>query len=303
MSLPEKFWANLNTGENHDVLDAGRYHIQHVVKNQKLYGLSNEDIDKHAESHPDHLESGVVDTDYGLEHHVMTKGFARGYHYNASKQYSGTIALDVATPEHGKMAVKHFLPMVQEAEAKGLTYDMHMDVGDRGKPRSQSVHHTFTSSKQMEEHIGKFAPSGLKSKTPETFSQFGKVSTQMRGDIKKMIRSQDPSMPRWKQEQETGAATGSWGDSMEYKTFKQLFTEILEQTKPSAGQQMRQAGRPSTTRRLAQAGGDAVIAGGVAKKAGLTPSQLAALEKRAGAGKRVTPAVAQRIAAAVLKQK
>lgn len=284
------YWFDLNKGVSHNVDHDSTYHIQHVVRNPQKFGFENkEEMQKHAGGSIEEIQSGYRDIDYDLEHHVMGKGFARGYHYEPSRYGGGELMVDVAHKEHGIQALKHFLPIVKNAEASGKSYLVTLTTGHRGK---DSSYQDFNSAHEIEQHIGKSAPTGLTSKEPKTFQGVGQVGEPLRKKIKGALKAKDPSAPNWKLEQEVGYSTGTWGDSVEYKTYKQLFKEMMEkQRTPSASQEMRMAKQKTTQDKLNRAGGEGAIRGTAAAAAGLKPTQLAAIEK----GKKISGTKAQEI--------
>lgn len=220
------YWFDLNKGESHNVDHDSSYHIQHVVRNPQKFGFnSKEEMQQHAGYPIKDIESGYRDIDYDLEHHIMGKGFARGYHIQPSQYGGGELMVDVASKEHGVQALKHFLPIVKDAEAKGKQYLVTLTTGHRGK---DSSYQDFNSSDEIEQHIGKTAPKALQSKEPKTFQGVGQVSEPLRKKIKDSLKAKDPSAPNWKLEQEVGYSTGTWGDSVEYKNFKQCFSEAMK---------------------------------------------------------------------------
>lgn len=224
--LHSHFWFDLNKGQSHDVGEDSSYHIQHVVRNPKKFGFeSPEHMQKHAGYKIQDIESGRQDIDFDLEHHVMDKGFARGYHWPARDFQPGEITMDVASPQHGVKALKHILPMVKNAEEQGFNYGVTLTTGHRGKNASYK---DFKSAKDIEEHIGTLAPTGLKSKEPVTFRGVGQVTEPVRKKIKDAIKEKDPTAPNWKLEQEVGRTVGTWGDSVTYKNFKQCFSEAMK---------------------------------------------------------------------------
>jgi len=291
------FWFDLNKGESHNVDHDSSFHIQHVVRNPKKFGFNNkEEMQQHASFPIKDIESGYRDIDYNLEHHVMGKGFARGYHWAPSNYGNGEINVDVASKEHGVQALKHFLPIIKDSEAKGKSYSVTLTTGHRGEDASEQY---FSSSDQIEQHIGKSAPTGLQSKEPRTFQGVGQVGEPLRKKIKDALRKKDPSAPNWKLEQEVGHSTGTWGDSVEYKTYKELFKEMMEkQRTPSASQELRMANQKTTQTKLQRAGGESAIRGTAAAAAGLKPTQLAAIEK----GKKLSGTQAQQIVGKLFKK-
>lgn len=222
------FWFDLNKGKSINASEDSSYHIQHVVRNPTKFGYKDEqEMQQHARYDIHAIKSGARDIDYNLEHHVMSKGFARGYHWapNPWEGEVGDINADVANDEHATHALKHFLPIVKDSEAKGRSYKVSLTIGHRGQ---SPQYKEFSSSSEIEKHIGKVAPSGLQSKEPKTFQGVGKVTEPLRKKIKDALRSKDPSAPNWKLEQDVGYSTGTWGDSVEYKNFKQFFAEALK---------------------------------------------------------------------------
>jgi len=306
--LHNHFWFDLNKGQSIDASEGSSYHIQHAVRNPQKFGFKDaEEMQQHA-SRPvkdksgQDIDSGYYDIDYDLEHNIMGKGFVRGYHTPAG-MYDGHISFDASDDKHAAKALQAFLPHVEKAEANGKRYDIDMSVGHRAKsPKYKS----FTSSDQIKQHIGKLAPKGLEKKEPQTFQGVGQVTEPVRKKIKDALKKKDPSAPNWKLEQDVGYSTGTWGDSVEYrKTYKEFFKEMLgEVAAPSSAQsQLRRAGTSAQQARLKRAGGQSAVTGAVAAKAGLKGSQLSSLEKTAGKGKRIPPAMAQKLAQAALKQK
>ena len=225
--LNNHFWFDLNQGKSIDASDGSSYHIQHVVRNPKKFGFENDaEMQKHASYPLEDIKDGYRDIDHNLEHHVMSKGFIRGYHTAPSEGWGdGHISFDAATDEHAAHALTHILPMIKAAEGKGKRYDIDMSVGHRGKSPKYT---SFSSADQIEQHIGKIAPKGLQSKEPKTFQGVGQVGEPLRKKIKTALRAKDPSAPNWKLEQEVGYSTGTWGDSVEYKNFKQCFAEAMK---------------------------------------------------------------------------
>lgn len=225
--LDNHFWFDLNQGKSINASDGSSYHIQHVVRNPKKFGFEGEShMQQHASYPLEDIKSGYRDIDYNLEHHVMGKGFARGYHSAPNPRYDneGSLNFDVANEEHLGHAIKHFLPLVKSAEEKGGRYYMDVTVGNRAKGPK---YYTFRSSSELEQHLGKIAPK-LQSKEPETFKGVGQVGEPLRKKIKDAFKKKDPSTPNWKLEQDVGYSTGSWGDSVEYKNFKQCFSEAMK---------------------------------------------------------------------------
>jgi hypothetical protein len=157
----------------------------------------------------------------------MQKGFVRGYSHTGPRADQGYIHFDTDSDENLGKALTHFLPHMEEAEAQGRRMDIEASVGHKDKWNHLKQHY-FRDAESVKAHLGKFAPKALQSKEPETFQGFGQASSVTRGNYKKSRRQQDPTIPAWKLEQETGYATGAWGDSVEYKTFKNCFSEALK---------------------------------------------------------------------------
>lgn len=304
------FWYDLNQGKSINASDGSTYHIQHVARNPQKFGFKDTDeMQQHAhypvkDKSGEDIESGYYDIDHDLEHHVMSKGFARGYHYAPYGNMAGEIRVDVANDHHAKKALEHFLPIIKDAESKGHSYDVEVTAGHRGTGTANF--HRFTAAKDIEAHIGKTAKTGLTSKEPQTFRGVGQVSEPLRKKIKDALRKQDPTAPNWKLEQGVGYSTGTWGDSVEpIRTFKDFFKAYLDEARGTgnAAATLRLATNKTNQRRLAQAGrgnAGAAVTGAVASRAGLKASALNLAQRQAGRG-RIPPSVAQKIAKAALQ--
>jgi hypothetical protein len=229
--LHPHFWFDLNKGESINASDGSSYHIQHVVRNPQKFGFNDKsEMQQHAKYDVEEIDDGVRDIDHNLEHHVMTKGFARGYSELPSrsrgKGLSGFIHFDVDNEENLGKALTHFLPHIEEAEANGNYVDVDANVGHKGN-FNQLKSFTFRDAASVKAHLGKIAPK-LQSKEPQTFQGVGRVTEPVRKKIKDALKQKDPSAPNWKLERDVGYSTGTWGDSVEYKTFKNCFSEALK---------------------------------------------------------------------------
>ena len=221
------FWFDLNKGESINASDGSSYHIQHVVRNPQKFGFKDaSEMQQHAKFDIGDIEKGYRDIDHDLEHHVMQKGFVRGYSNTGPNAIDPYIHFDTDSDENLGKALTHFLPHVEEAEARGGRMDIEASVGHKGDWHNVKSH-LFSDAASIKAHLGKLAPK-LQSKQPQTFQGVGQVSSPLRKKIKDALRQKDPSTPAWKLEQDTGYATGSWGDSVEYKTFKKCFSEAMK---------------------------------------------------------------------------
>jgi hypothetical protein len=295
------FWFDLNKGESINASDGSSYHIQHVVRNPQKFGFKDpSEMQQHAKYEIGDIEKGYRDIDHDLEHHVMQKGFVRGYSHTGPRAEQGYIHFDTDSDENLGKALTHFLPHMEEAEAQGRSMDIEASVGHKDKWNHLKQHY-FRDAASVKAHLGKLAPKGLQSKEPQTFQGVGQVTEPVRKKIKDALKQKDPSAPNWKLERDVGYSTGTWGDSVEYKTYKQLFKEKLAEAM-SGSAELRKASQRSTQANIKRAGGDAALRGTVAAKAGLKGSQLSQLEKQAGKGK-ISASAAQKIAQTVLKGK
>lgn len=312
-TIPYKFWIDLNKDVAHNAEDGASYHIQHVVRNPTKYGFKegpegHEEMKKYTKANIHDIHTGWRDVDYDLEGEVMKRGFIRGYHMGSGRKY-GNVRFDAHDDQHLKKALELFLPHQEEAEAKGNNLTIEAQVGDKAAYESPSnwnhsydpvtprdaliKDHVFTTSKETKEHLKKTS-GGIKLKTPETVSSMG-MTEPLRAQIKKQkVKS---GVPKFEAERQVGQLAGTWGDSMEYKSFKQLFSEKL-----SATAAIRRAGSPTVEKRVKQIGGE-VIAGGIARGAGLTGSQLGTVKEKITKGGNLPPNVAQKIAKSALSDK
>lgn len=313
-TIPYKFWIDLNKDVAHNAEDGASYHIQHVVRNPTKYGFKEgpegqEEMRKYTKASIHDIHTGWRDVDYDLEGEVMKRGFIRGYNVGAGRKY-GSVRFDVNNDDHLKKALELFLPHQEEAEAKGNNLTIEAQVGDKAayenhgnwhhyepiKRREELIKdHVFTTSKETKEHLKKTS-GGIKLKTPETVSSMG-MTEPLRAQIKKQkVKS---GVPKFEAERQVGQLAGTWGDSMEYKSFKQLFSEKIAEQKEASGSQAINLARRNKNK-LKRAGGHGAIKGEVATDIGASGSKLRNLEGQARRG-RVSPQVAQEIAKSVLK--
>jgi hypothetical protein len=303
MSAPE----NLATGR------AAKYHIQHVIRNPEIYGFNNlSEMEPHMNPNStfDEIESGETDIDLELEHHVMKRGFARGYHI----QHRNEINADVATHDHMNRFLTHILPHLNPHTK------VNVDVGYRGYVRNPDGSKpppvdnlSFKGRAAVEAHLKGIAPIApvisVRNASRAAFDAEearGSGGVLPYGPVRDTVLKYAPKgLSPFYIRQRVQAVRGEVSDSVNYKTsFKEFFREMMEAAKPmSASAQMRVGNTPATRARLARAGGTNTMIGTVARKAGISSARLTALEKRAEKGKKINPADAQRIVASLLNRK
>ena len=225
--FPGHFWMNLHTGKSIDVDRDGQgasYHIQHVVRNPEMYGFNNaQEMQQHAEYPIPHIESGVHDVDYDLEHHVMSKGFARGYN-SISSGYG--LRFDVATHEHMNKALQHMLPHIKD--------DTKIDVsiGHRGQQDyGEDTNKTFKGLKEVKAHLA-----GIQLKKSQMQLDQDKADTAPSvapmpyGSAFQAMRKTFPKDTTIETRSKTDAVRGTWGDSVDLKkSYKQFFREMVKE--------------------------------------------------------------------------
>jgi hypothetical protein len=228
----DHFWFDLHKGNSINASDGSSYHIQHAVRNPTKFGFKDAaEMRQHSKHDIEDIESGYRDIDYDLEHHIMSKGFVRGYsgkpetggYYGDRK---GFFHVDAFSDDHAKQALKHFLPHIEDAEKTGSGYDIDLSIGHRGLGADYKG---FGTAKEVREYIGTGAlpvkappaekPEGEKEPQRELPSSFGKQGTTQQVKTQKSYQAQ--GMPRWQAAAKAGFQEG-------YKSFKQCFSEALK---------------------------------------------------------------------------
>jgi hypothetical protein len=302
-NLPARFWFDLNNRYPIDANIGSDYHIQHVIRNPSSFGIK--DIHKLASNETiEHIESGLRDVDSDLEHRIMEMGFIKGYHYRPppDSTRSGLITIRAHNHDHAKLMLSQYiLPIVKETEDAGRHYEVDLRVGHSVKDRDSANNFSFNSSESILNHINTPIENFKKIKSRDNISTAtaGEVGqpVQISKTAAEIFRKQNPTMSQAEVNYKLRQMRG-WGESNmsinKGKSFKELFTEMLNnKIHKSAYQQLRVAQLKSTRQKLQRAGGSDTMRGTAASVAGLTSSQLTALEK----GRRISGKKAQDIVA------
>jgi len=225
--LPSHFWLNLHTGKGIDVDRDGHaasYHIQHVVRNPEMYGFNNSrEMEQHTLNSIEHIESGVNDVDYDLEHHIMSKGFARGYN-SASDGYG--IRFDVATHEHMNKALEHMLPHIRD------NTQVDVSVGHRAlQSYGEETTKTYKGLKEVKAHLA-----GIQLKKSQMQMDQDKANATPNtapmsyGSVFQSMRRTFPKASTIQIRSNTDAVRGTWGDSVDLKkSYKEFFCEMVKE--------------------------------------------------------------------------
>ena len=318
-----KYGKRMSSPENRATGIAAQYHIQHVIRNPEIYGFKNlSEMEPHMNHNStfEDIESGDRDIDFELEHHVMKRGFARGYHvYHTNK-----IIADVATHDHMNRFLTHILPHLNPHTK------VNVDVGYRGSKRNPDgsspppvEYMVFKGKAAVEAHLKGIAPIApvisAKNTSRDAFdteAARGSGGVLPYGPVLHSVRRwAPPGLSPFEIRQRVEKIRGEVSDSVNYKTsFKEFFREMMEAAKPnkpmakpnksmSASAQMRVANTRANQTKLARAGGANTMIGTVARSAGISSARLNRLEDQANKGKKINPADAQRIVASLLKRK
>lgn len=225
--FPSHFWMNLHTGKSIDVDRDGRtasYHIQHVVRNPEMYGFNNtREMEQHTLNSIEHIESGVNDIDFDLEHHVMSKGFARGY--NNSNIDRG-IRFDVATHEHMNKALQHMLPHIKD------NTQVDVSIGHRGlQTYDEETNKSFRGLRDVKAHLA-----GIELKKSqmqldqEKANATPNTAPMSYGSAFQAMRKTFPKDTTIETRSKTDAVRGTWGDSVDLKkSYKHFFREMVKE--------------------------------------------------------------------------
>ena len=243
------FWYDLGKGKSINASEGSSYHIQHVVRNPTKFGLTQDEMKEKAKFDLSDIESGYRDIDHDLEHHVMSKGFVRGYAGTPVKDdwgdRRGYIDFDAATEDHAKQALTHFLPHIQKAEKEGSGYEVSMNIGHKGNWNNVQSR-AFLTAKEIQEYIGTGAapkpeaPKAEKKEEPRSApAGFGQMSTVKQVNLQKGLQA--AGTPRWQAYAQSGMTSES------YKTFKQCFREEISKLKSTENPEEKPAGSDKST--------------------------------------------------------
>ena len=234
LGLDSHFWYNINTGESHDVDDNAAYHVQHVIKNPSLYGYKDDkDLQQHTKNSIAQLRKGNPDVDYDLEHHVMEKGFARGYHNRDSRNVNSERSwtrLDVSSEEHKNKFLAKVLPHLKKVAPNGA---IAISVGKRGAGQRQKEY-DFRNAAEAEKHLQGIAPQKpVVADAPRPTIVPGKpLSSDERDTMRKKFKGLYPNKSKTQIDREVQGVSGVWGDSVEPPTsFGTFFSEMIKRIK------------------------------------------------------------------------
>lgn len=227
--LDNHFWYNVNTGESHDVDSDSSYHIQHVVRNPRTFGYKDAaDMQKHTKNSIAQLRKGQPDIDYDLEHHLMEKGFARGYHNRDSRNKNSERSwtrLDVSTEEHKNKFLAKILPHLKKVAPNGA---IAISVGKRGLKQKE---YDFRNAAEAEKHLEGIAPpKPLVPDAPRPTIVPGKpLSSTERDTMRKKFKVLYPNQPKTQIDKSVEGVSRVWGDSVERPTsFGTFFSEMIK---------------------------------------------------------------------------
>ena len=315
-----KYGRRMSSPENRATGIAAQYHIQHVIRNPEIYGFSNlSEMEPHMNHNStfDDIESGDTDIDFDLEHHVMKRGFARGYHV----YHRNEINADVATHDHMNRFLTHILPHLNQHTK------VNVDVGYRGSmsnpdgSRPPPVDYLrFKGRAAVQAHLKGIAPiapviSPMKASRDALDAEAtrGSGGVLPYGPVLDLVkRYAPPNIGPYHIRKRVEKIRGEVSDSVNYKTsFKEFFREMMEATKPmvkpntpmSASAQMRTGNTRANQTKLARAGGENTMIGTIARRAKISSAKLNRFENQVEKGKRINPADAQRIVASLLNRK
>lgn len=219
------FWFDLNTGTSINASEGSSYHIQHVVRNPAKFGFKNAaEMQPHAKYDIKDLDMGYRDIDHDLEHHVMKKGFVRGYSYKPTSSDSiGYIHFDTDSHENLRRALTHFLPHVEGAEKTGKSLEIEAQVGHKGQ-WSTLENHSFGTADEIRRMLGPASAKAEAPKAPEAApiapAGFGMMPTFRRVKVQKEIEA--TGVPR-------SIAAARAGFQEQVKSFRTFFKSMIEE--------------------------------------------------------------------------
>lgn len=235
--LDNHFWYNVNTGESHDVDFDSSYHIQHIVRNPTTFGYKDaEDMQQHTKMGIAELKKGRPDVDYDLEHHLMEKGFARGYHnseYDRNSERAWT-KVDVASEEHKNKFLAKILPHLKKVAPNG---SISISVGKRGYRVDlkgkviKQKEYDFRNAAEAEKHLKGIEP--IKPLVPDaprpTIVPGKPLSSTDLHTMRKKFKVLYPNKSKTQIDREVQRVSGVWGDSVELPTsFGTFFSEMIK---------------------------------------------------------------------------
>ena len=232
--LDSHFWYNVNTGESHNVDDNAAYHVQHVIKNPSLYGYKDDkDLQQHTKNSIAQLRRGNPDVDYDLEHHVMEKGFARGYHNTDTRDKNSERSwtrLDVSSEENKNKFLAKVLPHLKKVAPNGA---IAISVGKRGRNQKQKEY-DFRNAAEAEKHLKGIAPTKpVVADAPRpTIVPGVPLSSDERDTMRKKFKGLYPNKSKTEIDRAVQGVSGVWGDSVEPPTsFGTFFSEMIKRIK------------------------------------------------------------------------